>query len=184
MTNNKPSLRYSHWSIALHWLMAALLVATVTTIELKGIYPKGSAGRDLLKSVHFSLGLSVFGLLGLRLLARALGPTPPITPEPPAWQAMLGELMHLALYALMICLPVLGWLALSAKGTPVTLLGGLALPLLPFAIDKETAALIKDFHQTGATVGYVLVGLHAAAALVHHYLQRDNTLLRILPGAR
>ncbi|MGP1630131.1 MAG: cytochrome b [Giesbergeria sp.] len=184
MNTHTVNAHYSRCSIALHWLMAVLLVATASVIELKGIYPKGSAGRDLLKSVHFMLGLSVFGLVWLRLLARARGNTPAITPPPPAWQAMLGLLVHLGLYVLMIGLPLLGWLALSANGAPVTLPGGLALPLLPIAESKETARWIKDLHETGATVGYVLVGLHAAAALVHHYLQRDNTLLRMLPGAR
>jgi len=184
MTSNTLAHRYSHWSIALHWLMAVLLVATAATMELKGIYPKGSFERDLLMSFHYSLGLSILTLVWLRLLARALGSTPAITPAPPAWQEKLSKLVHLALYALMIGLPLLGWLALSAKGAPVTLPGGLALPLLPIAENKETARWIKDLHETGATVGYVLVGLHAAAALVHHYVQRDNTLLRMLPGTR
>ena len=184
MTSNTLAHRYSHWSIALHWLMAVLLVATAATMELKGIYPKDSAERDLLKSVHYLLGLSVFGLVWLRLLARALGNTPAISPAPPAWQEKLSKLVHLALYALMVGLPLLGWLALSAKGTPITLPGGIGLPLLPLGASKETARWIKDLHETGATVGYVLVGLHAAAALVHHYVQRDNTLLRMLPGTR
>ena len=84
----------------------------------------------------------------------------------------------------MIGLPFLGWMALSAKGAPVTLPGGLGLPMLPISESKETARWFKDLHETGATVGYVLVGLHAAAALVHHYVQRDNTVLRMLPGTR
>ena len=67
---------------------------------------------------------------------------------------------------------------------PVTLPGGLGLPMLPISESKETARWFKDLHETGATVGYVLVGLHAAAALVHHYVQRDNTVLRMLPGTR
>lgn len=184
MTQNTFVHRYSRWSIALHWLMAVLLVATAATMELKGIYPKDSAGRALLRSVHFGLGLSVFVLVWLRLLARALGNTPVITPAPPAWQAMLGHLVQVALYALMICLPLLGWMALSAKGAPVTLPGGVGLPLLPITESKETATWIKELHETGATVGYVLVGLHAAAALFHHYVQRDDTVLRMLPGTR
>ena len=184
MTPNTLAHHYSRWSIALHWLMAVLLVATAATMELKGIYPKGSTGRSLLMSVHYALGLSVFSLVWLRLLARALGPTPAIAPPPPAWQTLLGHTVHLALYALMIGLPFLGWMALSAKGAPVALPGGLALPLLPISESKETARWFKDLHETGATVGYVLVGLHAAAALFHHYVQRDNTVLRMLPGAR
>ena len=184
MTPNTLAHHYSRWSIALHWLMVVLLVATAATMELKGIYPKGSAGRNLLRSVHFLLGLSVFALVWLRLVARALGRTPTITPAPPAWQAMLSHVVHLALYALMIGLPLLGWMTLSARGAPVTLPGGFGLPLLPITESKETASWIKELHETGATVGYVLVGLHAAAALFHHYVQRDDTVLRMLPGTR
>ena len=90
MTPNTLAQHYSRWSIALHWLMAVLLVATAATMELKGIYPKGSTGRSLLMSVHYALGLSVFSLVWLRLLARALGPTPAISrrhrpPGRPCW---------------------------------------------------------------------------------------------------
>lgn len=178
-----PAARYAGASIALHWLMAVLLAATAATIEMKGLYPKGSAPRELLKTAHFTLGMSVFALVWLRLLARTWATAPRITPAPPAWQARLGQLMHAALYVLMIALPLLGWLALSAKGQPITLLGGLELPQL-IAESKATAHRIKDLHEALATAGYVLVGAHAAAALVHHYLVRDNTLLRMLPGTR
>jgi len=178
-----PAARYAGASIALHWLMAVLLAATVATIEMKGLYPKGSALRDLLKTAHFMLGMSVFALVWVRLLARSLSPTPPILPTPPAWQARLGHLVHGALYVLMIGLPLLGWLALSAKGKPVPLLWGLELPQL-IAESKETSHRLKDMHEALATAGYALVGLHAAAALLHHHLVRDNTLRRMLPGSR
>jgi superoxide oxidase len=184
MDTNPAARRYSSPSIALHWLMAVLLAAAVAAIELKGIYPKGSPGRALLQSVHFSLGLAVFVLVWLRLLARALGTAPPITPAPPAWQTRLAHLVHAALYLLMIGLPLLGWLSLSAGGQPVALPWGMPLPLAPLTESRDTARWLRDLHETGATVGFVLVGLHTAAALVHHYGLRDNTLPRMLPGRR
>lgn len=182
MTSYPNTGRFSSSSIALHWLMAVLLVATAAAIELKGIYPKGSVERELLKTIHFMLGASVFALVWLRLLARAMGTTPPITPALPRWQATFGHLVQWAFYALMVALPVLGWLILSANGKPVTLLGGLQMPLLPMAPNRDSVLLFKEIHETAATVGYGLVALHSAAALVHHYFQRDNTLLRMLPG--
>ena len=184
MSTNNQQLQFSNISIALHWLMAVLLVATAATMELKGIYPKGSAEREALKAVHYMLGAGVFILVWLRLLARAVRPTPPILPALPVWQARMGQLVHLGLYALMIGLPVLGLLALSTNGKPVSMPWGWQLPLLPLAENRDTAHWLKDLHETGAVVGYVLVGLHAAAALVHHYFQHDNTLLRMLPGQR
>lgn len=183
MVSITPSTRYSGISIAMHWLMAALLVATAITMEVRGIYPKGSDARELIKTVHYMLGMAVFSLVWLRLIARAAGTTPPISPAPSATQALLGHLVHMALYALMVGLPLLGWLALSAKGKPVALLWGMQLPML-IAENRDTAHLLKEMHEVGAQIGYGLLALHAGAALLHHYVLRDNTLVRMLPGKR
>ena len=130
---------------------------------------------------HFMLGLLVFCFVWLRLWARSMGASPEVEPAVPTWQASLAKVAHWALYVLMICLPILGWLILSAKGVPVPFFGA----ELPALIDKsrETAKLLKDIHQTIATAGYFLVGLHAAASLYHHYIRRDNTLRLMLPLA-
>lgn len=172
--------RYGGLSIALHWLMLVLMVGVYACIELKGNFPKGSETRELLKQWHFMLGLSVFALVWLRLLARLMAPTPKIVPAIPAWQAIPAKLMHLALYGLMIGAPLAGWLILSAAGKPIPFFG-LTLPPL---IDKnpELAGQIKELHELAGTAGYWLIGLHAVAALFHHYVSRDNTLTRMLPG--
>ena len=90
--------------------------------------------------------------------------------------------MHLALYAFMIGMPLLGWLAVSAKGDPVAFYG-LQLPLL-IGQDKGLSRSLKEVHEAIGTAGYFLIGLHAAAALLHHYVLRDNTLVRMLPAPR
>lgn len=171
--------RYGNWSIALHWLMLLLIAAVYACIELKGNFPKGSEPRELLKQWHFMLGLGVFALVWLRLLARVTAPTPKIVPAIPAWQAIPAKLMHLALYALMIGAPLAGWLILSAAGKSIPFFG-LELPPL---IEKnpELAGQIKELHELAGTAGYWLIGLHAVAALFHHYISRDNTLIRMLP---
>ena len=171
--------RYGGLSIALHWLMLVLMVGVYACIELKGNFPKGSEPRELLKQWHFMLGLSVFVLVWLRLAARLIAPTPKIVPAIPAWQAMPAKLMHLALYGLMIGAPLAGWLILSAAGKPIPFFG-LELPPL---IDQnpELAGQIKELHELAGTAGYWLIGLHAVAALFHHYVSRDNTLTRMLP---
>lgn len=174
--------RYNTWSIGLHWLMLVLLIAVYATIELRGIFPRGSDLRELMKTWHFMLGLSVLALALLRLLVNVTHAAPEITPEPPRWQKLLAKLMHLALYALMIGMPLAGWLILSAAGKPIPFFG-LQLPAL-IAESKSTAGLIKEIHEAVGTAGYILIGLHAAAALYHHYLVRDNTLLRMLPKRR
>jgi len=175
--------RYSRLSIAMHWLMVLLLIATAVTMEVRGMYPKGTPARELIKSAHYALGLGVFVLVWVRLMARLLTPTPTIEPAPRAWQSFLGHAAHAGLYLLMIGLPIVGWLALSFKGSPVYFPGAIPIPLLTSA-NSNTAHWLKDLHEAGAVAGYVLLALHGSAALVHHYVLRDNTLLRMLPGKR
>lgn len=172
--------RYGSLSIAMHWLMLVLLVAVYSAILLREIYPRGSDPRDALKMWHFMLGLSVFALVFLRIALRFFGTTPRIVPEPPHWQHLLGTGMHLALYLFLIAMPLLGWLTLSAEGKPIPFFG-LELPAI-WPQDKEFADTVNDLHETIGEIGYYLVGLHAAAALFHHYIVRDNTLRRMLPG--
>lgn len=169
--------RFGVLTISLHWFMLALLAAVYASIELRVYWPRGSDPRELLKVWHYMLGLSVLALVCIRLVARWRGGTPPVIPAPPAWQKRLGVAMHGALYLLMIGMPIAGWLILSASGDPVPLFG-LRLPAL-VAANQSLADQIKELHEVGGTIGYWLIGLHAAAALFHHYVQHDNTLLRM-----
>ena len=172
--------RYGSLSIGLHWLMLLLIAAVYACIELRGNFPKGSDLREGLKTWHFMLGLSVLVLAFVRVAVHFIGTVPRIEPDPPKWQSLFAKLMHVALYALMFGMPLLGWLTLSAEGKLVPFFG-LQLPSL-VGESKSVAGWAKEFHETGGTVGYFLIGLHAAAALFHHYVVRDNTLRRMLPS--
>jgi cytochrome b561 len=175
--------RYNLWSIGAHWLTLALLIAVYALIELREIYPKGSDLREAMKAWHFMLGLTVFGVVLARLALRLIFPAPPIHPRPPAWQMVVATAMYLALYAFLIAMPILGWLTLSAAGKPIPFFG-LELPAL-IGIDEVSAHSLEDIHETIGVIGYYLIGLHASAALFHHYFMRDDTLLRMLPwGSR
>jgi cytochrome b561 len=171
--------KFSSLSIGLHWLMLLLLAAVYACMELRGMFPKGSAAREAMKTWHYMLGLSVFALVWLRLAARVVYPTPAITPAPTKWQHYAALAMHIGLYALMIAMPLLGWAVLSAEGKPIPFFGLQLPPLL--SANKPLAEQIMEIHETIGTLGYVLIGLHAAAALLHHYVMRDNTLRRMLP---
>jgi cytochrome b561 len=174
--------RYGALSIGLHWLMLLLIAAAFACMELRDFFPKGSDLRNGLKTWHYRLGLAVLVLVALRLLARLArlaGAVPAIDPVPARWQALSATLMHWALYGFMLGLPMLGWLTLSAQGSTIPFFGLVLPPLV--AESKATAEWIKEIHETGATVGYFLLGLHAAAALFHHYFVHHNTLLRMLP---
>ena len=180
MNMRNTAERYGSLSIAMHWLMLVLLVAVYATILLRELYPKGSDPRDALKMWHFMLGLSVFTLVFLRIAIRFFGAAPRIVPTPPHWQHLAAVAMHLALYLFLIVMPLLGWMTLSTEGKPIPFFG-LELPAI-WPQDKEFSGTLKDLHETIGEVGYYLVGLHAVAALFHHYIVRDNTLLRMLPA--
>jgi len=90
---------------------------------------------------------------------------------------MIANTVELALYGLMIVLPLLGWVTLSAEGEAIPFFG-LQLPAVVVA-NEALAERTEKVHETLATVGYFLIGLHAIAALFHHYVRRDNTLRRM-----
>jgi cytochrome b561 len=175
-----PSQRYSRLSIALHWFTLALLIGVYACIELREMYPRGSDPREALKMWHFMLGLTVFALVWVRFAARLMGKTPPIVPPAPKWQMAAATIVEFALYGLMVVLPLLGWLTLSAEGDAIPFFG-LQLPAL-VAKNEQLAERTEELHTALATIGYFLIGLHAAAALFHHYVQRDSTLKRMLPA--
>jgi superoxide oxidase len=177
---NEGSPRYGSLLIFLHWLMLVLIVAVYACIELRGFYPRGSAIREGLKTWHYMLGLSVFALVWLRLIARFLFPVPAIVPRPPQWQMQVAHVTEFAIYIFMLVMPLLGWLILSGESQPAPFFG-LHLPAL-IGENKALAKQFEEIHETIGNAGYFLIGLHAAAALIHHYHFRDNTLVRMLPS--
>lgn len=180
MNWKNTSTRYAPLAIGIHWFMLLLFIAVYGTIELRELFEKGSDPREALKTWHFMLGMLVFILVWLRIAVRLSSPAPAINPAP-SWSQMLSaKLLHLALYVLMIGMPLTGWLLLSAAGKPIPFFG-LQLPAL-IETNKDLAGQIKELHEAVGTTGYFLIGLHAAAALYHHFIPHDNTLTRMLPG--
>ena len=176
------SSRYHSLTILLHWLMVILLIAVYGSITLRELYEKGTVMRNGLKQTHFMLGLLVFALVWVRIGLRMLFPVPPIQPEPSIWVHLAAKLGHLALYGLMIAMPIAGWMILSGEGKPIPFFG-LELPAL-IEPNKALAKNIEEVHETVGELGYVLIGVHAVAALFHHYFLQDNTLRRMLPWGR
>tara|TARA_B110000208_G_scaffold28243_1_gene36935 strand:+ start:235 stop:798 length:564 start_codon:yes stop_codon:yes gene_type:complete len=170
---------YGTASMLFHWLMFLLLVAVFTTIELRTIYPKGTEPREAIKALHFMLGLLVFILVWIRLSLRYIQKKPVIRPALSIIQRFIAKAMHISLYLLMIVLPILGWLTVSAAGKEL-LFFGLEVPSL-IGIDKTLAKDLENIHKSIGELGYYLIAFHTAAALFHHYVQKDNTLTRLLP---
>ncbi len=177
MSNQIVTDRYSRASIAMHWVMLLAFAVVYAAINVADLFDKGTVARQVAKNMHFSFGLLVFVLVWLRLVFRLRGTTPPIVPTPPALQEKLGKLVHLGLYVLMIAMPLLGWAVLSAGGKPIPFFG-LDLPAL-LAEDKPFGRQLRNIHELGANLGYLLIAGHAAAALFHHYVVKDNTVRRM-----
>lgn len=179
MNWKNTSNQYGVISMAFHWIMLILLIAVFASIELRSMYPKGSDPREAIKALHFMLGLLVFLLVLMRLGFRFLQLNPEINPPLSKYQSYLASSMHVLLYAIMIFMPILGWLTLSAEGKDIIFFGFDVPPLI--ALDKDLAENLEDIHKTIGEIAYYFIGLHALAALFHHYIQKDNTLIRMLP---
>jgi len=181
MSDAAAPKRYPDSTILLHWLVLILVVAAYACILLRTNFERGSDIREGLKAWHFMLGLSVLAATFLRIGLRAMvWKTPPITPPPPRMLHLPSIAAHLAIYAWLIAMPIAGWTILSAEGNPIPF-WGLNLPPLT-SPDKVLADQVKELHETSGTIGYFLLGLHAAAALFHHYFMKDDTLRRMLPS--
>jgi len=172
-----PASRYSTPSVVMHWLMLLAFIGLYAAVNLKGIFPRGSGGRELVRTAHYSLGLLVFALVWLRIVFRLIGTTPAIIPKPPVWQEKLAKLGHLVLYALMVLMPLIGWSLLSARGKPIPFFSLNVPPVM--AENGDLGRTLKELHELGGNIGYFLIGGHAVAALYHHYFVKDNTLHRM-----
>ncbi len=176
--------RYNGFAIALHWLLALALVGIFSV----GLYMADlpfSPQRLKLYNWHKWAGITILTLSTIRLLWR-LSHKPPALPQSvifgmPSWQMQAYHATHWLMYALFFIVPVVGWAYSSAAGFPIVLFGVLPLPDFVSA-SKPLAELIKPWHEYSAFALAGLVLLHVAAALKHHFIDKDGLLQRMLPG--
>lgn len=175
-------IRYTATAIALHWLTALLVLVTFPL----GVYMHElqlSPFKLQLLSYHKWIGVTIF-LLTLWRLAWRAGHIPPPLPETiPRWQQRVAQGLHHLLYVLLLSIPLSGWLMSSAKGVPVVYLGLVQLPDL-VGKDKALGDLLQEVHEVLNFGLLALVGMHVAAALKHHFIDKDTTLLRMLPFSK
>ncbi len=171
--------RYTGVAIAFHWLLALMIVASFCVgLYMHELPP--SLEKLKLFNYHKWAGVTILALSAARLLWR-LTHRPPADPPMPAWQAQAAHLTHGALYLMFFVVPLVGWAYSSAAGFPVVLFGVLPLPdFVP--VDKALAQAIKPWHERTAWVLALLVLGHVAAALKHHFIDRDGLLDRMRPG--
>jgi cytochrome b561 len=172
--------RYTGTARVLHWL-AALLIFTGFGLGLFMTGLEFSPDKFRYYAWHKWLGITVFLLAAVRLAWRATHPAPALPEAMPAWQMRAARAAHLLLYALMLAIPVSGWIYSSATGVSVAYLGLVDLPnLVPK--DRELARRLLFLHQSLNSLLAAVVTVHVAAALKHHFVDRDDILARMLPG--
>jgi len=174
--------RYTATAIALHWLIA-LLVACSAALGLYMADLPLSPSKLQYYSWHKWIGVSIFIFAVLRVLWRLTHTAPSMPPAMPRWERGAAAVSHLLLYVLVIVIPLSGWLMSSALGVQTVYLGVLPLPDL-IARDKILGEQLKLVHAGLNWTLAVLVGLHVAAALRHHFVSRDDVLERMLPIVR
>lgn len=171
--------RYGAVAQSFHWL---------TVLLIAGAYLLSPGGRearvyapagDFDRALHESLGLLVFGLVLLRLLWRLVDRAPE-TPPMAWWMDLAARLVHVALYALLIAVPVTAILGAWYEGHPIALLGlGDIAPMV--SESHAFGASVSDLHTTLGNAIVWIAGFHAAAALFHHVFLKDGVLLSMLP---
>ena len=181
ITPSAQSGSYGRTAVVLHWVIA-LLIAIGFTVGVAMVDLPLSPQKAKVFAYHKWIGITVLGLALGRAVWRATHAGPPELPMP-GWQSLAARATHVLLYALMLAIPLVGWLYTSAAGFPVVYLKLVQLPDL-VSKDKELAALLKLMHQVLAWSLSGVVALHVAAALKHHFIDRDATLKRMLAWRR
>lgn len=171
---------YGVVSMALHWLMAVAFI---------GMYVSGDYMVELeyydtlyhsLPKWHKAFGVLLGGLLLLRLAWMYAQPRPlPVSSNAPQITHTLAKLGHLGLYGLLLVMFISGYLISTAKGHGINVFGWFELPaLLP--ANQDRGELAGDIHESAGKLFILLVGIHALAALAHHFYWKDTTLTRML----
>lgn len=181
MSATLPS-RYGGTAIALHWIAAALIVANLAF----GLYLAGlplSPAKLHYLPWHKWIGVTVLLLSAVRLAWRLGHPAPVLPGSMSETEKQLARLSHALLYVLFFASPLTGWLFSSAAGIKTVYLGAIPLPDL-LAKDKAVADALHSAHRWINYSMAALIVVHAAAALKHHFHDRDDVLRRMLVRER
>lgn len=173
--------RYSKLSITLHWLIALLIIAAF----MLGFYMTGlqfSMTKLKLFSWHKWLGVTVLALVAIRLINRLFQAAPAYPESMGKWEKVAANSVHFALYFFMFAVPLSGYFYTYAAGFPVVYLGFIELPA-PIAPDPLLKVQLKTLHEILTTGMLMLIALHIAAALKHHFIDKDGISQRMLPRA-
>lgn len=172
---------YTRPARIIHWLTFGLILV-MFGLGLSMVRLEFSDFKIRVYSVHEWIGLTIWMLTAFRLFWRWRNPPPPPVPMARI-QHLAANAVHILLYVVLLTLPLSGWMMSSAFAFPVVYLGLVPLPDLVPA-DRALAMRLQRLHFTLAMILAALFAMHAAAALYHHLIRRDDTLRRMWPALR
>ena len=179
MAIRNSRIRWGTLSITLHWLIVALVAAQIALGLTSAMLPHGPEfGRVL--GYHKSVGITILMLVILRLVWRWANPVPALPSNLKPYERVLAKLTHGSLYVILIAMPLTGWLDSSASGFAVKWFNLVTLPNL-VGKSQSFSDLMATVHVVLAVALGLVLLLHVAAALRHHWVLKDDTLRRMLP---
>jgi cytochrome b561 len=166
--------KFLHWTVALLILVQIGLGVAATLWRLSPL-------KLELFVWHKSTGMLILVLMLARLAWRLANRSPALPPQTPSWERYAAQASHAAIYALAIALPLSGWVINSAAGVPFSVFWLVPLPSI-VAPDERLEELAKLVHFSLLVALCLVLAVHIGAALRHHFIKRDQVLIRMLPG--
>jgi cytochrome b561 len=181
MTFRNTNRAWGSLTKALHWIIVILIINQWWIAERA----EDLKGMEKLQALawHKSFGMTILMLAVIRLVWRWMNPVPDLTAETRPWERVLAKVSHLLLYALIFAMPLTGWMMSSARNFPVSWFKLFQFPDLVAPADK-TFHQMNDLHHLLFSVLVAVALLHAAGALKHHFIDRNDVLKRMLPFGR
>jgi cytochrome b561 len=173
--------RYPASFRAIHWATVLCVLFAYGVTYAEALFARGTPERAMVWWLHISVGLLVLAFTLARVGLHGVVRLPPPSPAVTGLTALAAKGAHIALYLLLLAVPLVGiWLAFL-RGTDVSFFGLFSIPS-PVAVDRAAAGNVKEVHEWLANGLLAVAALHAAAALWHHFVRRDDVLTRMLPG--
>lgn len=177
-------VRYDNVAVALHWLIALLLIAQIYVGLTFSDMERGPE-RGAWFEWHRTLGFAILLLSLARLAWRFIRPPPPFPPEMPRWERIAARVNHTLFYFILIALPLTGWVYVSTGSTAAetgitTLVGGVPWPIIP-GLPRALHGPSSDAHVMLVYLTYALIVLHVGAALKHQFFDKARVANRMPP---
>lgn len=172
--------KYSGLAMALHWLIAVLVIVTWQATVAAEAAPNREARSEIMGN-HFALGVVIFSFVAIRLIWRLMNPPPAPVAGHAGWERTLSKVTHYAMYTLLLVMPLAGWFAMSSFDSAISVWGLFEVPKLPVPVNEALGEQIFEVHAVAGITLLVLIAVHVLATLKHTLIDKDGTIFRMLP---